>query len=291
MTSPSSSPQRAPQSALRVSDLPAAVRFYTERLGFALVPADGPADGPSGVAGVVGPAGVTLLLATSGADLAEWPAVAQAGPGAWIYIHRPDTAGLAAALAAQGVAGEGPVATYPGYQHLQVLDPDGYVLTFWESLPLSDDEVLEIYRTGPERLQAAVAGLDEAGLDLPRGPGKWTIRQIVHHVVDSDLSTFHVLRLALALPGRQIQADVWDPDQWVAGLDCASRPVGPALSLMTAAHGWIREVVGHLPDALDRSVSWPSGYRAEVRELMRQVGGHALHHIAQITETRRRHGR
>lgn len=169
-------------------------------------------------------------------------------------------------------------------------DPEGYVLTFWEPLPLTDDEVLAIYREGPERLAAAVAGLTEAGFDFPRAPGKWTIRQIVHHIADSDLNTFRVIQMALALPGRQIHSDLWDPDEWMAGLRCGERPVGPALAVLAAAHGWVLEAVAHLPDGLERWVSWPSGHRAEVRDLLRQVGGHLLHHAGQILETRRRHG-
>ncbi len=250
------------QTILQVEDLPKSLAFYANTLGFAV-----DRSGPSWAV-VTGPGGAQLLLAAPGADLTGYEAVSRSGPGAWVYLHRPNLVEL----------GE-PVSTYPGYQQLQVTDPDGYVVTFWESLPLLDGEILAIYQTAPDRLEAALIG---EIADVPWAPGKWTVGQIVHHIVDSDMQTFRVIQLALAMPGRQIQSDVWNPDDWMAGLQCDERDTGPALALFRAAHDWVMEAVRRLPDALDRWVSWPSGYRADVRQLMRQAGGHALHHIGQI---------
>lgn len=280
-------PSRLPQAALRVRDLAVALRFYRDQLGFPLLAGHEPA----GTALVQAPGGVHLLLAAAGADLSAWPGVKEPAPGAWVYLHRPGLPALAADLAARGVTGEGPVEPYPGFRRLLVTDPDGYAVVFWEDLPVTDARVLAIYREGPARLQAAVAGLSAAELALPWAPGKWTVREIVHHVVDSDLDTFNVLRFALAEPGRTIQTNLWDSDVWTAGLRWGERPVAPALALLAAARTWVLDVLAHVPDGLDRWVAWPSGYRAEVRRLLRQVGGHLLHHCGQIEETLRRHRR
>lgn len=276
-----------PQAILRVRDLAAAAAYYCDKLGF--TPA-----GPGGTAGTMllrEPGGAVLLLAGPAADLSAWGGQ-PAAPGAWVYLHRADLDACAADLAARGVtAFRGPREPYPGYRHLQVTDPDGYVIEYWTTCPLDDDTVLAIYRTGPARLAAAVAGLDEAGLNLERGPGKWTIRQIVHHVVDAEMGTFQVLCMALSDPGRVIQPNLWDPDARVRGLAHAQRPIGPALDLLAAVRAWILSVLAHLPDGLDREAAWPSGYRAPVRRLLQQVGGHALHHIGQIQEVRAQYGR
>lgn len=272
---------RQPQVILRAADIDRSVRFYLGLPDFRLV-----ASAPGWVQ-VEGPGGMHLVLASPSADLSLWPEVPQAGPSAWVYVNRPDLPSLAAALRRLGLSPEGPVEPYPGYRHLLLPDPDGYVLTFWEPLPVSDQEVLALYRGGPARLEAAVAGLDEAGLNQPWAPGKWSIRQIVHHIVDSDLGTFRVIQVALALPGHEVQSTTWDPDTWMAGLQADRRPVEPAVALFRSAREWVLDALAHLPDALDRWVTWPSGYRADVRTLLRQVGGHATHHILQIEETRR----
>lgn len=283
----STATRRAPQVGLRVADLRRSLAFYCHRLGFPMAGSDTKA----AMACVTGPGTVPLLLFEESADLSRWPEVPLANPGAWVYLYQADLPSLATKLAADAIAHKGPIAPYQGYRHLLVPDPDGYEIAFWESLPLTDPQILDLYASGPQRLQAAVAGLTEADLDLLRAPGKWSIRQIVHHLVDSELATFHILQLALALPGRQVQADVWEPDQWGAGLAHHRRPIGPAVSLFIAVRAWMQEAVASLDGALDRQVRWPSGYQAAVRDLLRQTGGHALHHIVQVEETRRLHHR
>ena len=46
--------------------------------------------------------------------------------------------------------------------------------------------VMSRYREGPALLADAVAGLPDAVLDAVPSGGGWTIRQIVHHIVDGD---------------------------------------------------------------------------------------------------------
>lgn len=272
---------RQPQVLLAAADVDRSLRFYRGLPDFR------PASSGPGWAEIEGPGGTRLVLAAPGADLSTWDGVPRAKPHAWVYLQRPDLISLAGALRDRGLSPTGPVEPYPGYRHLLLPDPDGYVIAFWEPLPVSDEQILALYRTGPDRLEAAVAGLDDAVLDRPRAPGKWSLRQIVHHIVDSDLGTLRVIQLALALPGHVVQTTTWEPDEWLAGLRAVRRPIGAALKLFRAAREWVLEALPCIPDALDRWVAWPSGYRAEVRTLLRQVGGHAVHHILQIEEARR----
>jgi hypothetical protein len=52
--------------------------------------------------------------------------------------------------------------------------------------PDDQDSVLARYMEGPALLERALAGIQETELDAPPSQGGWTIRQIVHHVVDGD---------------------------------------------------------------------------------------------------------
>lgn len=278
---------RTPQAILRVENLQRSVNFYQQKLGFTLESLDSKA----GTALLRGRNQVPLILALHEADVSAWPRVPESRPNAWVYMNDQNIPALAQELKERNVQPLEIVQRHPGYHHMQVTDPDGYVVTFWRSWSLPDDQVLDLYRTGPDKLEAALAGLTETDLDLPRAPGKWTIREIVHHIVDADMGTYQVLRLALGLPGYEIKSNVFNPDEWNKGIDCTHRPIGPAVALLKAARAWVMEVVEHLPDSLDRYAQWPSGYKAEVRDLLRQVGNHALHHIDQIEDTRRKYGR
>lgn len=273
-----------PQVILPVTNLNAAAAFYQQRLAFVLESWEPEA----GLARVIGPGEVPLILAEPAADLSSFPTVPRALPEAVVYLQRPNLAELAQKLRQAEVSFQGPETPYPGWRQVLVTDPEGYVLTFWEHTPLPDEEILRMYREGPARLRAALAALGEANLDRPRAAHKWTYRQIVHHIVDADLGTFEVLRIALALPGQTITTTVWNTDAWMQGLACSRRPVEPAVNLLEAERAWVLDVIAHLPDSLDLPVTWPSGYQVQVRDLLRQVGGHGLHHTLQLEEGARR---
>src|SRR3974377_2059352 len=49
----------------------------------------------------------------------------------------------------------------------------------------------------PEKLRAAVKGLNDTQLETPYREGGWTVRQVVHHLADSHLNAYVRLRLAL----------------------------------------------------------------------------------------------
>ncbi|NIU08891.1 MAG: hypothetical protein GWN67_09065, partial [Phycisphaerae bacterium] len=52
--------------------------------------------------------------------------------------------------------------------------------------PADKDSVIARYMEGPELLKHTLADLDEADFDTAPTEGSWTIRQIVHHIVDGD---------------------------------------------------------------------------------------------------------
>ena len=49
----------------------------------------------------------------------------------------------------------------------------------------------------PNKLKAAVEGLNDEQFDTPYRPGGWTVRQTVHHVADSHLNSQIRFKLAL----------------------------------------------------------------------------------------------
>ncbi|MCK9910636.1 DinB family protein, partial [Microbacteriaceae bacterium K1510] len=177
-----------------------------------------------------------------------------------------------------------------GWETLRVVDPDGYVVSFWGGRALSEKEILHYYDQAPSRLQNALEGLTEADLDLARAPGKWSIRQIVLHIVDSDCTSLALVKFALAEPGRSFSGNAYDPDVWAAGLDYANRPINAEVELFGAIRKHIGGLLRHIPSALERTVTLVTGQTVAVRRRIEPLMGHALHHIEQIWETRQVHG-
>src|SRR5580704_7438151 len=54
------------------------------------------------------------------------------------------------------------------------------------------------YREGVQAVESALAGATDRELDARPAPGKWTARQIVHHLADSEMTAAVRLRRLIA---------------------------------------------------------------------------------------------
>lgn len=282
---------RKPLHAVRVDDLDRALAFYREALGFDVAWEDR----DQGVAQVDPPTGAPLLLARRDvADVRPWmhEVFEELAPGRRLYLEfaGDDLASYWQALTSRGLDVPPPETTAYGEKTLVVRDPDDHEIAFWQAPQWTDEELLDIYASAPRRLREALAGLRDEDLDLARAPGKWTIRQTVHHVADSDATTLVRLMMMLAEPGRAYQSNAYDQDVWVANLDHAHRPVDTSIELIAAIRAHVTALIRHLPHGLDHRVIPSIGSPITVRELVKMLAMHALGHIDQILETRRVHG-
>jgi hypothetical protein len=144
-------------------------------------------------------------------------------------------------------------------------------------------------KEAPARLRAAVAGLDDAGLDTPYRPGGWTVRQVVHHVVDSHVNAYIRCKLALTEPEPTIKP--YDEARW-AELPDSQRAIGGSLALLDHLHErWVALLETLGPEAFSRTCVHPDGPTVmTVDRLAASYAWHGDHHIAHVTELRRREG-
>ena len=160
----------------------------------------------------------------------------------------------------------------------------------------SNDDILAQYVAGPDDLERALEGLAESDLDAAREPGKWTIRQIVHHVVDGDDIWKTCLKAALGHPGCVYHFDWYDQEPWVERMDYAGREIGSGLALFRANRQHVTGLIRHLPDAWGRAaiVTWghvPDGRRLTVGDMLCAQTVHVPWHVDQIRATREVIGR
>jgi catechol 2,3-dioxygenase-like lactoylglutathione lyase family enzyme len=172
---------------------------------------------------------------------------------------------------------------------LEVTDPDGYILSFWGAKNLTFEEIISYYESAPVRLKEALKGLKDHDLDLTRAQGKWSIRQIVLHLVDSDATSLAMTKFALAEPGREFNSNSYNPDVWAEGLDYSNRSIEIEVELFTAIRKHIVGLLQHLPNALERYVQISDGPIVTIKDRIRPLMSHALGHIEQINETRKIH--
>lgn len=180
---------------------------------------------------------------------------------------------------------------------LRVTGPDNYTVALIEPAQRSPQETLALYVGAPDEMERALAGLAEADLDLTPEEGGWTIRQIVHHIVDGDDMWAMVLKAALGKSGCDFRLDWYSTDNaWAETLDYTDRPIAPAVALFRATRLHTKQLIEHLPDAWERYVLFSRGTEEEpqkiaVGEIVNIQARHALAHIREIQLTRDLHGR
>ena len=149
--------------------------------------------------------------------------------------------------------------------------------------------VLARYTEGPERLEQTVAGLDESDLDARVSPNGWTVRQVVHHIVDGDDVWKLSIKTALGLDDGEFTLGwYWSQsqDSWAEKWKYSARSVDVSLALFRANRDHILQLLQHVPDGWQRSVrlETPDGKteRVTVGTAIQIQADHAMHHIEQI---------
>jgi catechol 2,3-dioxygenase-like lactoylglutathione lyase family enzyme len=174
------------------------------------------------------------------------------------------------------------------WRTLSLRTPEGYKIAYWQEFEASEEDIVAMYAAGPDRLEAALAGLNEDGLDEAIAPGKWTIRQQVLHLVDLELAAAHKLKYIVAdpEPGRAYVSSRFGQDAWAEGMRYDRRPIATEVALFRLLREHILIVCSHIPGALHRSVVVGGGRTETALRLMKSMAGHANAHIRRIADIR-----
>jgi hypothetical protein len=164
------------------------------------------------------------------------------------------------------------------------------------------DSLIAQYTDCVSQLHAALEGLTETDLDLAPTAGGWTIRQIVHHIVDGDDLWKWCIKAALGnTQGVFTLQWYWDVPQevWADKWQYAHRAIAPALGLLEANRASIAEILRATPDALDQSmiVHWRAKNdvtqerTTPVSRILETQTRHVVEHVAEIRKIRQMHNR
>jgi hypothetical protein len=141
----------------------------------------------------------------------------------------------------------------------------------------------------PAQLRAAVAGLSEAQLDTPYRPGGWTVRQVVHHMADSHMNSY--VRFRLAMTEDEPTIKTYDEARWAELSDAKSAPIEPSLALMDNLHArWVMMMRAFTPKDWTRTFRHPERGLMALEQNLALYDWHGRHHVAHITELRKREG-
>jgi uncharacterized damage-inducible protein DinB len=142
----------------------------------------------------------------------------------------------------------------------------------------------------PGRLREGVIGLTQAQLDTPYRPGGWTVRQVVHHVADSHMNAY--VRLKLALTEDEPLIKPYAEAKWAELRDSKTLPVDVSLNLLDSLHQrWVTVLRSMTPAEFSRTMRHPERPQPmSLDDSLALYAWHGKHHLAHITELRRREG-
>jgi hypothetical protein len=160
---------------------------------------------------------------------------------------------------------------------------DPYLASLLEIL--GSREPLQVMAETPDALRAGIAGMTEAQLSVPEAPGKWSARQMLGHLADSELVGAFRFRMILAHERPGIPA--YDQDAWASRLHYDQADVTAVLDTFTAlrrANLWILERA--TPEDRQR-VGLHTERGAESLDFLMQIyAGHDLRHLRQLARIR-----
>ncbi|MCC7416377.1 MAG: DinB family protein [Acidobacteria bacterium] len=144
---------------------------------------------------------------------------------------------------------------------------------------LGDRDPIAAMADTPPRIRAMTGGWTAADFERTYAPGKWTARQILIHLAQTELALGTRARMALTIPGYAAHA--FDPDRWLpldSGLDARE-----AIDAFVAMAALNRAAFAGLSSAdRARTLSHPEYGTLTVDWIVHQMAGHQIHHARQL---------
>ena len=146
------------------------------------------------------------------------------------------------------------------------------------------ERMIALYRDGYRAVVEALHNITEEQLAARRAPGKWSAREIVHHLADSEMTAAVRLRLLLAVDRPTIHG--YDQDVFSRKLQY-DRPHESSLE----AFRYARECTAQLLERLSEADWLREGTHTEagsygVEKWLTIYAEHAHRHARQIVEAR-----
>jgi len=141
-------------------------------------------------------------------------------------------------------------------------------------------KLIDQYKDGYRIVAEALVGATDEELDAHPAPGKWSAREIVHHLADSEMTAAIRLRLLIAVDRPQVVG--YDQDDFARRLHY-DRPIEASLDAFKAARRSTAELLDRMSDAeWAREGTHSEHGRYTVERWLDIYAKHAHNHAEQI---------
>jgi hypothetical protein len=126
---------------------------------------------------------------------------------------------------------------------------------------------------------------EPAFLQKSYGPGKWTARQILAHLADTEILFQYRTRMILSEPGCALAA--MDQDKWAKTLITTQRDMLLMRRLFTTCRESMIELVDFLPEQIfGRAGNHPELGSLRAWDVVGKTATHNMHHYGQLVAIR-----
>jgi len=145
-------------------------------------------------------------------------------------------------------------------------------------------KLIDQYKDGYRVVAEAIAGAPDEELDSSPAPGKWTAREIVHHLADSEMTSAIRLRLLIASPNPQIVG--YDQDEFARRLHY-DRPIEASVEALKSARRTTAEILERMSESDWRREGTHTEHgRYTIERWLEIYAPHAHKHAEQIKVAR-----
>jgi DinB superfamily len=138
---------------------------------------------------------------------------------------------------------------------------------------------LDVISNTPGGLAELMETIGPARLETPPAPGKWSARDILCHLADSELVFAFRLRQTLAEDHHVIQP--FDQDLWANAYPACDAK--SALAVLSAVRAWNLALIRSVkPENLAKPVTHPERGTMTFQTIVETMAGHDRNHIKQI---------
>lgn len=144
----------------------------------------------------------------------------------------------------------------------------------------SIQEWLKEIETYTIRLRETVDSLNDEELSRTYRDGSWTVRQLVHHIADSQLNMYQRLKLALTDENPTVPA--FDQEKWAIQPD-TKLPIESSIKMLEGINERIVSLGDSLTEEqLDRTFTHQENGEISVATKFAKLAWHEEHHLAHI---------
>ncbi len=150
---------------------------------------------------------------------------------------------------------------------------------------LGDRNPMDVLTKTPEALKNVLEDVSHDQASQPEAEGKWSIRQILQHLTDSELVWGYRLRMVLAQ--KRVRLTGYDQDEWAARLGYEQSDPSEAVREFSMLRKMnLRLLERATPEDLKRAGTHAERGRETVAHMMKLYAGHDILHLRQIERVR-----